>query len=248
MRSERFDTPGPVALSVALPAGEIHVRAAETAETTVELEPLNNAAEDALPRATVRQSGSGGDVTVELDERRTRFFGRTPSVRATITCPVGTRLRVRAVSADVEARGRFGEAEVNTVSGDVELDEVEGDFALKTVSGDADVARVAGEARLQTVSGDVTLRAVHHGVSARSVSGDVELGAVHEGTVRVQSVSGDTQIGVAPGAHVFVDAKSVSGDMRSELAVSDAPPATANGRPLELHVKSVSGDVTITRA
>lgn len=246
MRSERFDTPGPVSLSISLPAGEIEVDAVETAETTVDLEPLNEPGAEALERAAVRQSGPGGEIVVEIEEKRRVFLGRTPSIRATVRCPSGTRLRVRAVSADVRARGVFGDTNINTVSGDVDLAEVEGNLALRSVSGDAEVARVTGETTVQTVSGDLTVRQSRRAVTARSVSGDLELGSVHEGEVRVQSVSGDTRIGVAPGARVYIDAKSLSGDMRSELSLSDTP--SGDGRPLELHVKSVSGDVRIARA
>ena len=80
------------------------------------------------------------------------------------------------------------------------------DFTLNCVSGDVDVASVDGS------------------VEARSVSGDVRLDSVRAGKVNVQSISGDIEVGVAPGTNLDVDAGSVSGDLSSEVPLGNDPP------------------------
>ena len=249
MRTERFETAGEVSLAVQVPVGEIHVDTVEGSETTVELAPLNDAGRTAVEEARIEHLDrpGGSEVTVSIDEGRRVFLRRGPSLRVRVSCPIRTRVTLRTVSADVRVRGEVGDAFVQSVSGDAELEDVNGDLELRTVSGDADVRRVGGGTTLHTVSGDVVVRETASSVGARTVSGDLLLARVSEGEVRAQSVSGDMRIGVAPGARVFVDAKSLSGDMRSDLDLRDAP-SGGDGRPLELHLKSVSGDVRIVRA
>jgi len=67
--------------------------------------------------------------------------------------------------------------------------------------------------------------------------------------VRVQTVSGDVRIGVARGTRTWIDAASVSGRLESELGLEDQePPAETAEAIVPLHVKTVSGDVSIVRA
>jgi len=69
----------------------------------------------------------------------------------------------------------------------------------------------------------------------------------------VKTVSGDVRVGVGRGTRVWIDATSVSGDLGSELGLDDGEPDTdepdpGGGPVVPLHVKTVSGDVSIVRA
>jgi hypothetical protein len=69
----------------------------------------------------------------------------------------------------------------------------------------------------------------------------------------VQTVSGDVRVGVSQGTRVWIDAASVSGDLGSELGLDDRQPGDdetgAEGETVvPLHLKTVSGDVSIVRA
>jgi hypothetical protein len=266
VRSERFHTPGAATVRVRVPAGEIYVETVDGEETAVDVRPLNDPAREALERMLVAQHGR--DVVVELEERRS--FGlrtRTPSFGVRIRCPHGADLGVQTVSAEVDARGRYGEVDVKGVSGDIRLEAVDGDARIKSVSGDARVERVGGRlgvqgvsgdvsvgqvsgvAELRAVSGDVRVDAAASSVTMQTVSGDQELRSVTEGEVQAKSVSGDVTVGVARGASVWIDAKSVSGSTRSELELSDEPASgDENGRRIEIRANTLSGDIRLTRA
>jgi hypothetical protein len=262
-----FQTPGPLLLALRVPAGAIDIETAETTETEVELEPLDRGAEQAIADATVElrgRPGGGHELIVELEERRFLVFATAPRVHARIRCPHGADLDVKTVSADVRGAGSLGGAAVKSVSGDVALPDLAGDARIKSVSGDVRLSQVAGAVEVQTVSGDVNAAAAEGNVSITTVSGDLRIddasrsvttksvsGDQFVGSVKAgatcQSVSGDVHVAVPPGTHVYIDANSRSGDVRSELDPSDGE-GMDEGEVAELRVKTMSGDIRIARA
>jgi DUF4097 and DUF4098 domain-containing protein YvlB len=281
MRTETFQTPGPVRLDVRLGSGEIRLEASDTAETTVTLEPLRDseASSTAIEEARVEQRGD----EILVDIRGPRRLLRGADVLVEIRCPEESSVRVKTGSADTEGHGRFGSVEVQTGSGDVQFSEVAGDAEINAASGDVQISRVGGRGRINTASGDVQLASVageakinsasgdvqirearnalevntasgdvlvreaSSSVSANSASGDQTIGSVTEGKVDVKTASGDIKVGIREGSTLWVDARSRSGEVRSELPVSDLPPE-GEAPHVELRANSMSGDITVVRA
>jgi hypothetical protein len=253
-------------VAVRLAAGSIRIDAIETDRTGVELRALDEAARGLLDdvRVELREASAGAELLVEVPERR-GLFGRSPQFALRVRCPLDAHISVRTRSAELEARGRLGSLEARTTSGDVEADEVAGDATVHAVSSDVELRRVGGRAEIQTTSGDVSLGRIAGPLRANTVSGDLavedalgpvelttvsgdqRLEAVNGGAVTLQAVSGDIQVGVRRGAHVWMDVRSLSGDTVSELLASEGPPAS-DAPLVELRVKTVSGDIRIDRA
>lgn len=257
-------------LKVRNPAGDVRVETAEVAETTVELVPLNDsdATRHAIESASI--GARGDEVFVEIEGRSWSFsignFGfSSAKVGVRVSCPHGSTLDCDTASADVETAGTLGGSRIRTASGELALDRFSAELEAKSASGDIRVEFVEGPAVVNTVSGDVDVRTALGGLSVNSVSGDVEAGEV-TGDVTVQSVSGDqrvrasgpgeltfkavsgdVQVGIRRGLRVRLDVNSVSGSIGSELDVSDTPSAS-DGPEAALRVRTVSGDVKITRA
>jgi hypothetical protein len=247
-----FDTPGSPKLRVRNPSGLIAVDAIETDRTTVTLEALrdDDVTRDAIENATVELNGN--EVLVEVGGVR-------------IVCPVGSELDCSTAAADVTTTGRLGEVQVKTAAGDVAVEEV-AELRVQSASGDVRASSVDGEARIQTVSGDVRLGTVagpanatlvsgdlaieeaNSDLSGKTVSGDQRIGAIRSGQIKLQSVSGDVRLGVRPGTRLRIDATSTSGDISSEFDVRDRPSEQPSGAEARLQIKTVSGDVEITRA
>jgi DUF4097 and DUF4098 domain-containing protein YvlB len=139
-----------------------------------------------------------------------------------------------------------GSARIHSVSGDIRIVRVGGSCELQTVSGDIYLEAGNGPAALQSVSGDLRLRDPGVSVNFNTVSGDQWVENAGEGPVTSQSVSGDVRVGVRPGARVWIDAASRSGDVTSELDVGDAP--TGEGQVAELRIQTLSGDIAIVRS
>jgi hypothetical protein len=84
-------------------------------------------------------------------------------------------------------------------------------------------------------------------VDIGTVSGDAIVRAAGPGDVAVKAVSGDVLVAIRRGLRVRLDVNSVSGKIGSELEVNDTP-VRAEGPEAHLRVRTVSGDVNISRA
>ncbi|MDQ3065651.1 MAG: DUF4097 domain-containing protein [Actinomycetota bacterium] len=269
-RREIFPTPEQPRLKVRNPAGDVRIETADVVETTVELVPLNDSdsTREAIEKATIGVRGD--EVLVEIEGRSWTIsignwgFG-SPKIGVRIACPHRSSLECDTASADLKVSGTLGESRIRTASGDVTLDVVEGNLNVKSASGDIHVERVAGRCDLNSVSGDVDVSVAEAGLQVNSVSGNVEAGEV-TGDLSVQSVSGDqrvraagpgelafkavsgdVQVAIRRGLRVRLDVNSVSGKIGSELEVSDTP-AGSDAPEASLRVRTVSGDVKVSRA
>jgi len=254
---EIFDTPGHTTVRIRIPSGQISLEASGTGRTEVEVEPLEGSA---LPRVEARAVAGGWIVTVESDEGR-RFF-RRHSYRVRVLCPEGSAVEVKTASAGFDGRGGLASLEAATASGDIRVERVDGPCTVhtasgdvevraglgpvevRTVSGDAVVDRADGSVRFTTASGGLRIGRAGTSVQAHSVSGDQSIEAVRTGSVWLETVSGDLEVGVLPGVDVWMDLQSLSGETTSSLASADAPASDA-GPGLELRMKSVSGDLRV---
>ena len=218
-----FETHEPVAVDARVPAGELRVEAIETTEVEVEVEPVDDAAQELMD--AVRVELRGRDLAVEVPERR-GFFGRNPRFVVRMRVPKGSRLGARCRSADIETRGPLESADVKTASGDVSVERAERDVRAQTASGDISVEHAGsinansasgdisvghcgGTFKANSVSGDVVARRIDGAVESQTVSGDQQLASVGPATVAATSVSGDIVVRVRRGATVWLDVRSI---------------------------------------
>jgi hypothetical protein len=267
MRRETFETPGELTLDVRVPTGRIEIEIADGTTTTVELDIRGGEeAAELLEEARIelRESRGGHEVVVEVEDRRWSRFWRRLDIRLRMQAPEGANLRLSTASGDLRAHGRLGWLEAEAASGDLEVDEVTGDATAKTASGDVNVAsvggtatvntasgdirlgRVAGETVLKAASGDIALAEAGGDATIATASGDQRIGAVTVGKVDLKSASGDIKIGIREGSNLWVDARAMSGDLNSEVALGDEPPAE-DAPFVELRAASMSGDIDVVR-
>lgn len=161
------------------------------------------------------------------------FTFSLPSKDLTVTLPKGyeaDRLKIGTVSADTVVSGiRIGELEVSGTSGNLNAAVTVRDLKVETVSGGTTVtAEGIRKADVETVSGNVDLifSDSPSEIKLHSVSGDAEitLPAATEFTLKMDTVSGDTDIGFAvtrnKNEYICGDGEnsyrfeSVSGDLR----------------------------------
>jgi hypothetical protein len=244
MSEQHFSTPRPVRLEIKVPGGDVAVETVNGDHSTVRLDGSQK-----LIDAT-RVELVGDRLVVE--HTRKSFMGlwgrQEASLRVQAWIPGSSSVHVMTASGDVTMNGTFSGLDMSSASGGVLVSgELEGDARVKSVSGDVRLPHVAGDLVVQTVSGDVAAEAVDGSVSMKSVSGDVRVASLREGSVRVQSVSGDVELGIASGTSIDVDAGSASGDLNSELPLSDMP-GEDGGPTVVIRSNTVSGSFRVFRA
>jgi hypothetical protein len=264
VRTETFQTPGATALAVRIPSGSISLEAREGDATEVTLEVVRGDAQlESEATIEVRDRGGRFEVVVEAPKRRLGFGREEYAV--TVALPEGADVEARTGSADTRGRGRFGKVDVASGSGEIEFDDVgaalnvkgaSGDVTVRSVggpasvttaSGDIRVGTLEGQGRIRSASGDVEIREASAGLSVHTASGDQTVGSAAAGELTLRSASGDVHVGIRSGSRVFVDARSASGDMGSELELADDAPS-GDGPLVEVNATTASGDVRIVRA
>jgi DUF4097 and DUF4098 domain-containing protein YvlB len=263
MRRETFETPGPLTLDIRVPSGDIDVETVEGTETVVEVSGSPELEEEA--RIELRPKRDGHEVSVIIEKRSGLFRAFREECRVRVTSPPGADIEVSTASADVDARGDFGGAQINTASGDVEFEhvggeaqvnsasgdvklvQVDGPLTVNTASGDLEVGRLQGEGKVRAASGDIWIDEADASLKVQTASGDVEIKSVREGDVVLQTASGDIEVGIKQGSKLWIDAKSMSGEASSELDIGDAP-ADGEGPMVEVRATAMSGDIRVKRA
>ncbi|MER5264753.1 DUF4097 family beta strand repeat-containing protein [Actinosynnema sp. NPDC002837] len=189
------------------------------------------------------------DARLELTGGRLRVHSskalplRAVPLSVTVRAPAGSHVITKAGSAEVTVTGAAGRLEVQTGTGDVTADRADassqvnsgsgklrlgpmlGGLRAKTGSGDVEVSSIGGNTVIYTGTGDVWLGAVQGDVQVRTGGGDVTIADAASGKVQLGTGSGDVRVGVRPGVAAQVDLASSSGSARSDLDVSDTPPA-----------------------
>lgn len=193
-----------------------------------------------------------GALTVTQDRSAggSFFFSRglsSPSIKLTIPRRHWDRLELSTGSGDVEIRDGALMADtisLKTSSGDIELDdlhlsqrlEVEtssGDLDLsnsvcnelffRSASGDLEGHNVTAAVLAQTASGDVSLSGEIRALKADTASGDLELqtGLLPE-ALELSTKSGDCSVSLPDSDGFVVRYSTVSGELSSELPLTDA--------------------------
>jgi DUF4097 and DUF4098 domain-containing protein YvlB len=244
MSEHRFDSPGPVRLAVKVATCNLNLVTIDGQQSTVALD----GPQKLLDGVTVDLTGDRLIVDHRRKARMSFFERWDGSLHIDVRIPHGSSVEIVTAAGHARLDGTLERLAMSSASGDIEMTgQLDGDAEIKTVSGDVHLPRIGGDLTVKTVSGAVHAASVDGSVVAKSVSGDVRVGAVREGKVTVRSVSGDVELGVPTGTNIDVDAGSASGELSSEVPLSDAP-GDAGEPTVVIRTSTVSGDFRVFRA
>jgi len=199
------------------------------------------------------QCPQGAGLQAKLGSADLRGNGRLGSIDVSTgsgsveLAEIDADAKINTASGDVEVGEIGGQARMNTASGDVQLGSVAGDVDVNTASGDITIRDVGGRLAARSASGEVLVQEARSSVSVNTASGDQTVGRLSEGTAELKSASGDLTVGIKEGSTLWVDARSRSGTVRSDLPVSETPPEGELPH-VELKANTMSGDIEIRRA
>ena len=236
-RSETFSVGPRPTLHIDVASGSVEVRtlaAAGTMEVDIDVENPDD--------WDITQLGDSISV------RYARTGWRSRAGKVFVQTPPDTSVDVSVASADIALLGTLGDARVRSASGDVRIDSVQR-LEVRTASGDVRADRVAGRLIASTASGDVRVDTAGDDVEVGSASGDVRLGRCDGSNIAVKAVSGDIVLGLPAGIRVEPDISSLSGrtSLPSPATTATDTTATEPRRAVRVHLRTVSGNITIDR-
>lgn len=237
-----------------------------TATVTVEPMDGSDVSKEAAERTTVEMHGNTLTVKApDIDSGSWLRGRRGAKIAVTATLPADSSIELRSASADASLHGVYrsvsvhtasgdafvetvtGDLHANAASGDIKAGHVGGDLKVNSASGDLHAEQVDGSVNIHTASGDVELGSVGQGARANTASGDITITKLIRGNAKINSASGDIEVGVGAGTGVYMDISSMSGRARSQLDTSSAP-VNSNDPDVTLHLRSMSGDITVKRS
>jgi DUF4097 and DUF4098 domain-containing protein YvlB len=232
-----FETNQPIALSIEMSQGAVHVIASDRTDTVVAVNPSDrDRPEDATAAGktsvdlvngllSIKQPKPGGIAAPVIG------WKRRGAVEVILEVPEGSSLRVDTGVADLRGDGRLGDVDVKTGAGDVRLDQI-GALRVRTSAGHVTVERADGHVEIVAV-GDVTIGSVAGDAEVKNLNGRTSIGRVG-GNVKVKSANGDVGIEDA-GRDVTV--KTANGNIRlGQVARGSVTIETASGG-LEIGVR-----------
>ena len=255
-----FPLTGLINLSCRLGGGSLAVHAEPGLDRARVIAEPRDPGADVLSRSTIELRGN--QLVVHVPDETFGHTGRRDNVDLVVHVPERTPMRLAVGSADVTVHGVAGSIDARTGSSAVTIDDIDGELASRTGSGDLRVRSVTGSVMCKGGSGDVQLDDVGGDLAVTLGSGDLRLGS-SAGSVRMRSGSGITEIGslsgdadvtsgsgwvsigLAAGVQARLDARTGSGQVRTEMPLEQSG---GHGPAIRIRVRTGSGDITLHRA
>ncbi|MFG3253740.1 DUF4097 family beta strand repeat-containing protein [Streptomyces sp. NPDC048172] len=218
---QKFETPTPVSAVLDIPAGRVQLIAADRADTTVEVLPLNPAkSRDAKAAERIAVEFADGVVRITAPEAKNQLLGNSGSVEVTVQLPAGSRVEAATAAADLRGVGRLGDVVLDGAQGAVKIDQA-ASVRLTVSDGSVEIGRLDGPGEITVDRGDLTV--------AEAV----------RGTVTLATRQGSISVGAARGVSASLDAGTAYGRVSNSLRNAEGDDA-----PLAIHATTDQGDIT----
>jgi DUF4097 and DUF4098 domain-containing protein YvlB len=206
-----FDTPEPIAVSIDLSVGEVHIAATDRTDTVVEVRPSDESDDSDVQAAEqTRVEYANGTLVVKGPKRGLDFSKKSRSVDVSIELPTGSRVHGDATMGNLNCSGRLGEFRFKTSAGHAQLEQT-GPLRLETSAGHVTVDRIAGNAEIATGTGRMRIGEIDGAADIKNSNGHTDIGTV-TGDAKVRAANGDISIEHALGNGL--DAKTANGSIR----------------------------------
>jgi hypothetical protein len=213
-----FATPGPITAHLNIPAGHIHVHAADSDTTTVHIAPADPASARDVKLAAAT-TATCRDATLRITTRAGRkILGSTGALDITLRLPARSRVQARAAAAQLTTTGPLGDITLDSAQATVTIDH-------------------AAATRLTVTDADITVSHLHGDGEIRAVRGDIEVTRATRGALTLATQAGAITVGAAPGTSATLDAGTTMGRITNTLANAGVPALT-------IHATTTTGDIT----
>jgi Putative adhesin len=215
---QTFATPAPVTAILTVPAGSIQITAADRADTTVQIRPVDPAkARDVKLAARITAAYSDGVLRVTAPAAN-RVLGSTGAVEVTIQLPAGSAVQATTASAQFTTTGQLGEVTLDSAQAAVSVEQ-------------------AATARITVVDGDITAGHLGGDAQLRTARGSIHITEATRGTLELRTQTGAITVAAAAGASAALDAGTTIGRVSNALK-------NTGTTDLAIHATTTVGDIT----
>ncbi|MFF4370274.1 DUF4097 family beta strand repeat-containing protein [Streptomyces sp. NPDC001594] len=216
---QTFATATPVSAVLDIPAGRVHLIAADRSDATVEVLPADpSKSRDVKAAELIEVAYADGVLRVVAAPAKNRITGNSGFVTVTVQLPAGSNVEAKVAAAEVRGKGRLGDVVLEAAQAQVELDET-ASARVTVQAGDISLGRLAGPAEINTQKGEITI--------TEATSGVVTLTTQH----------GNITVGAARDAAATLDAGTAFGRIDNALR-------NVGGTPLTIQATTAFGDIT----
>jgi hypothetical protein len=200
------------------------------------------------------------DVTIEVPTG-SRLHGTAHMCQFLVTgelgecelkCHVGTvqleevgALKLQTSAGDVTVDQVMGRASI-TANGIVRVREINGSAVVKNTHGDSTIHEIAGDLQVNTAHGNITVERPRGSVSAKTANGSIRVGDAARGTLRLETATGELEVGIHPGSAAYLDVQTKSGAFQN-LMESAGQPAQGE-ETVHVYARNSFGNIIIRPA
>jgi hypothetical protein len=273
-----FDTPEPIAATVAVAGTQVRVTASDRTDTVVLVEPIDKASKNDVKVASkTKVDFASGQLSVKT----TVSGDKNGSVAITIGLPAGSSLVAYLAHSSVHADGSFGECELHMASGRVQLDRISalqaniagGEVTIGHIAERATIDGAAFALRISEVTDTVKLSSSGGQTWIGHASADLDLSSGHggfdvdraDGSVTARTGDGAIRVGRLTRGQAELSNRSgnievgISEGTAARVDASSKRGAVRNSVPSQenldtsdnrvtVHARTRYGDITIQRA
>jgi hypothetical protein len=154
-------------------------------------------------------------------------------------------LKLHTSAGNITVDQVMGGASITT-NGIVRVREINGSAVVKNTHGDSMIREVAGDLQVYAANGNITVERPHGSVTAKTASGSVRVGDAARGTLRLETATGELEVGIRPGSAAYLDVHTKSGAIQNLMESADQP---AQGEEtVHVYARNSFGNIIIRHA
>jgi DUF4097 and DUF4098 domain-containing protein YvlB len=154
-------------------------------------------------------------------------------------------LKLHTSAGNITVDQVMGGASITT-NGIVRVREINGSAVVKNTHGDSMIREVAGDLQVYAANGNITVERPHGSVTAKTASGSVRVGDAARGTLRLETATGELEVGIRPGSAAYLDVHTKSGAIQNLMESADQP--TQGEETVHVYARNSFGNIIIRHA
>ena len=177
------------------------------------------------------------DVTIEVPAG-SRLHGTATMCRFLVTGELGhCELKTSVGDLQLEKAGPLelrtagnitvdqvmGRANIISGTGIVRIREIAGSAVVKNSNGDSTIREVDGDLQVNAANGNITIERPRGSVTAKTANGSIRVGDAARGTLRLETATGELEVGIHPGSAAYLDVHTKSGAVQNLMQAAGQP-------------------------